>query len=243
MFASFPGKGGTLAYSLLRGLQLPCDLPRGKVYAPGANACQKLVEVLHRVIPSFFSFVFTYSKFCRFFFVYHVFTILMNLCLLVLTFVFGFSIQAGVAVKELTDFYIHYQSKNDQNLALLAGRERRITELTLEVERASSSLMTANTTVQSMSLERDRLNAEVIALRSVGESLAQTREEMESKKGRVAELADQLHSSEQRHARNLRTYAALCKGRSRPPFVSIVVQINNMPCLPNGMMVGGRRRP
>lgn len=45
VFASFPEKGGTLAYRLLKGLQLPCDLPRGRVYTPGANACQKLVEV------------------------------------------------------------------------------------------------------------------------------------------------------------------------------------------------------
>lgn len=104
-----------------------------------------------------------------------------------------------MAVKELTDFFIHYQSKNDQNIALLAERDQRIAELNVEIDRASSSLVTANATVQSISLERDRLNVEVIALRPVEESLARVREELELERRKVAELTDQLRSSEQRH--------------------------------------------
>lgn len=113
-----------------------------------------------------------------------------------------------MAVKELTDFFIHYQSKNDQNIALLAERDQRIAELNVEIDRASSSLVTANATVQSISLERDRLNVEVIALRPVEESLARVREELELERRKVAELSDQLRFSEQRHATEVKDLRA-----------------------------------
>lgn len=88
----------------------------------------------------------------------------------------------------------------------------------MEVERASSSLMTANATVQSLSLERDRLNAKVMALRPDGESLTKTQEELEAERGRVAELSDQLHSSEERHAAELEN---LCNSVQREVVAAV----------------------
>ncbi|XP_056699732.1 uncharacterized protein [Spinacia oleracea] len=45
LYGNYPEKGGTLALRMLRGLQLPSDLPKERLYTPGANACQKVMEV------------------------------------------------------------------------------------------------------------------------------------------------------------------------------------------------------
>ncbi|XP_056698259.1 uncharacterized protein [Spinacia oleracea] len=44
LYGNYPEKGGTLALRMLRGLQLPSDLPKERLYTPGANACQKVME-------------------------------------------------------------------------------------------------------------------------------------------------------------------------------------------------------
>ncbi|XP_056693284.1 uncharacterized protein [Spinacia oleracea] len=154
LYASFPEKGGTLAYRMLKGLTLPADRPLERVYTPGANACQKVLE-------------------------------------------------AGVAVKELCDFFFFYQRKHDEHLALLEEKDKQIRDLTLENERASSSLTIANANVQTISVERDNLASEVVALRLTGENLAKAQAEVEAERKRTEDLAEQLSFVEQRHADEL----------------------------------------
>ncbi|XP_056682449.1 uncharacterized protein [Spinacia oleracea] len=143
LYASFPEKGGTLAYRMLKGITLPADRPLERVYTPGANACQKVLE-------------------------------------------------AGGAVKELCDFFFYYQRKHDEHLALLEERDRQIRDLTLENERASSSLTIANANVQAISVERDHLASEVVALRPARESLAKAQAKIEAERKRTEDLAEQL---------------------------------------------------
>lgn len=112
-------------------------------------------------------------------------------------------------MKELCDFFIYYQRKHDQHLALLEEKDKQIRELTLENERAFSSLTIANANMQSILLERDSLASEVVALRPAGENLAKAQEESEAERRRTEELAEQLSLAEQRRSdelANLRRY-------------------------------------
>ena len=106
-------------------------------------------------------------------------------------------------MKELCDFFFFYQRKHDEHLALLEEKDRQIRDLTLENERASSSLTIANANVQTISVERDNLASEVVALRLTGENLAKAQAEVEAERKRTEDLAEQLSFVEQRHADEL----------------------------------------
>lgn len=61
----------------------------------------------------------------------------------------------------------------------------------------------ANANVQSISLKRDILVNEVVALRPAGENLAKAQEELEAERKYTEELAEQLSLAEQRYTNEL----------------------------------------